>query len=115
MVWNRICNLLRERMPRMEKRCSFLTAPAARNSLDMIQIAKVREMRCVQRAPAKKQERYEVQTKQLAQGLQEEQHQCETRCILQRAAATDAEPSGRPADQNGHPLLPYSLCLIMMV
>ncbi len=55
----------------MEKRCSFLTAPAARNSLDMIQIAKVREMRCVQRAPAKKQERYEVQTKQLAQGLQE--------------------------------------------
>ena len=53
----------------MEKRCSFLTAPAARNSLDMIQIAKVREMRCVQRAPAKKQERYEVQTKQLAQGL----------------------------------------------
>ena len=77
MVWNRICNLLRERMPRMEKRCSFLTAPAARNSLDMIQIAKVREMRCVQRAPAKKQERYEVQTKQLAQGLQEEQHQCE--------------------------------------
>lgn len=41
--------------------------------------------------------------------------ECKRICILRRAAATDAESSGHSAGQNGHPLLPYSLCLIMMV